>query len=115
MTLITKGLAFLFAIVAGIVPAFLEFFAKWVTQKSVFLAAYYAAYALLALGIFASLQVSFSVLTVALPPGFAQAAGMFLPSNAYTCLSSYITAIGLRWIYDYQVKLLDVSSRYTGL
>jgi len=112
MKFVIAGLSFLLSLIASIGPSLVEYFARWITKRTLFLAAYYAAYAALTVSIFTMLNVSISSLSLSAPSGLAAAAGHFLPSNAFHCLNSFLTALALRWIYDYQVKLLDTSLRF---
>jgi len=75
------------------------------------MAAYYAAYAALTAGVFSTVGAGLSIIAPELPPNFHVAAGLMLPSNTYACLAAVVTATVVRWVYDYQVKLLDISTR----
>jgi len=111
MPILLRGLAWLATALTGLLPAAVDFFARWVTKKTLMMAAYYSAYAALTAGVFASVASGISVIAPDLPTGYHQAAGMFLPGNAYLCISAIVTATVVRWVYDYQVKLLDISTR----
>lgn len=111
MPILIKGLAWLGSLIAGLFPMLVDFFARWVTKKTLMMAAYYAAYSALTAGVFSTVEVSISALSPSLPTNYHLAAGLMLPSNSYACLAAVITAYVVRWVYDYQVKLLDISTR----
>jgi hypothetical protein len=77
----------------------------------VMMAAYYAAYLALTVAVFSTLNISISALAPSLPTNYHIATGLMLPSNSYTCMAALVTSLVVRWVYDWQVKLLDISTR----
>ena len=111
MPILLAGLSWLWTAIASLFPVLVVWFARWFTKKTLYMAAYYAAYLALTAGIFSTLEISITTLAPILPDAYHVAAGLMLPSNSYACLAAVLTAYAVRWVYDWQVKLLDISTR----
>lgn len=111
MPIIAAGLAWLATAIAGLFTLLVEFFAAWITKRTLIAVAVVSAYATITLAVFSSLSgvLSLVVLPV-LPSGFNQAAGLWLPNNSYVCLTSIVTCYVLRWVYDQQIKILSFTA-----
>lgn len=111
MPLILAGFGWLMTAIGALAKAFLALFAVWMTKRTLITAALVAAYGAIVVILFTGTSAVLASVTVSLPPGYAQAAGMWLPSNAYTCLSAVVTMTIVRWVYEQQVKILDYAAQ----
>jgi hypothetical protein len=88
--------------------ALVSFFAIWMTkQVALRLAAIAAAVAFTAAFVIA-INALISSITVAIPSAITTAASWVVPSNAATCLGVYVSALAIRWVYDWNIKAITL-------
>lgn len=86
-----------------------SFFGIQLAKKTVLIGIMIAASIALTVALAAAIKALFTGLAVALPSEYAMAA-MFLPTNLPGCLSAVATAKTARFVYDWNMKNLEMAS-----
>lgn len=82
-------------------------FAQYVSKRVAIIAAVVTAIATLTTAFFVAVVSILSALLMAVPPEVSIAVGLFVPSNAYACTSAVLTAHTIRWVYEWNVKVIQ--------
>lgn len=114
MPLIGAGFLWLFRGLVAILPWIVEKLALRITRKIAVAVAVVAAFAALTTAFYAVVYGVVSGLSVITPPGFSSALGLFLPSNAYLCISAVLATYAARWLYDMQLRVLAYTNPGAG-
>lgn len=101
------GVGWLAGLVANAFAALLVFFGKFFTARLAAVAAMIVAALALTAAFYVAIAGVIGLISPIAPPFFSDALGMFLPSNAKACISAIFSAFVLRWLYDWQVKILS--------
>lgn len=84
------------------------FFATYITKRLAIIAAAIALFVSVTAAFFVSIKALLSGLSVALPEAVVIGASWFLPANAVPCVSAVLTALALRWVYHWQIKIIQL-------
>lgn len=102
------GLPWLAAIFTGIFASIVGVLTKWLTKRVAIFVAAIAVLLTVTTSFMAAAYALINALTVALPTGFAQAWGLFMPGNTAACIGAIVSAHVLRWAYDWQTKIIQL-------
>lgn len=84
------------------------FFLTFMTKRLAFLAAVVAAITAVTVAFFAAIHLLMvSVIAIA-PPYFAESVSFVVPSNFPFLLSVWLSARLLRWVYEWNVKIIQM-------
>lgn len=104
------GIGWLGNLIAGLIGGIVSALGARLTKRVANMLLVAGALITLTAGLYTAMEALASAVTPALPPQFAAACGLFLPSNTTVCLSAILTAYLLRWVYDWKVKLLTMKA-----
>jgi len=85
-----------------------QFFMNYMTKKIAIVVAVVTAISALTIGFFASVLLIVSGIITAMPPEVSVAVSWFVPSNAYACFSAVLTAHTVHWVYEWNVKVVQL-------
>lgn len=108
------GVGWLAGLVANAFAALLVFFGKFFTARMAVVATMIVAALALTAAFYVSIAGVIALISPVAPPFFSDAIGMFLPSNAKACISAILAAYVLRWLYDWQIKILGYKNPGAG-
>lgn len=94
-------------LLGSLFTAIASFFVQYATKRALILAAVIAGITTLTLAFFAALLALVNTFIGAVPSQVALGASWFLPNNAPTCFAAVVTAHGVRWLYEWNVKVLQ--------
>lgn len=95
--------------ILGLLGNVVAFFGIQLTKKTAFIAITIAASVALTVALYSAITNLFLSLVYALPSTLSVAA-MFLPSNLSACLTAIFTAKFARFVYDWNMKNLQMSA-----
>lgn len=84
------------------------FFMQYVTKRIAIILAVIAAISSLTIGFFAVIVSLLGMIVMSTPPEIGFAISWFVPSNAYSCISLILTAHTVRWVYEWNVKVIQL-------
>lgn len=87
--------------------AIASFFVQYATKRALIIAAVVAAISALSFSFFAAVLALMNSLLGTVPSYVATAASWFMPSNAPSCFAAVVTAHALRWVYEWNVKVIQ--------
>lgn len=102
------GLPWLAGILGGLFGALIDVFARFLTKRLAIVAAAVALIVGLTTAFFATLNSLAAGLIGVMPPDMVALAGHFLPSNTDACISAYLAAYAARWVYEWNVKVIQM-------
>lgn len=108
------GFGWFATVVAGLFASLIGFFAKYLTKRLAIAAALITAAIAITAAFYAAITGVLALIAPVTPPQFNVALGLFLPSNAKACLSAVMSAYVLRWLYDWQIKVLTYKNAGAG-
>lgn len=91
----------------SIFTAIVAFLSTWLTRRVAVVLAAVAAIGTVFTAFYSAILALYSSIAVGFPvvPTYF---GCFLPTNIDECLSVILTAMLLRWVYDWQVKIIQL-------
>lgn len=101
------GLPWLASIITGIISGLFGWFLKFATKRFAIVLAAVALLTAITAAFYAAIQVLLDGLTTALPDFFTVAAGWVIPENATICISAVLSAHAIRWVYAWQVRIIE--------
>lgn len=84
------------------------FFAAYITKRLAIIAAAIALMVSITATFFAALRGLLTGVTAVLPDAVVIGASWFLPSNAIPCMSIVLSALALRWLYNWHIKIIQL-------
>jgi hypothetical protein len=81
---------------------------QYVTKRVAIIIAVIASLGALTVAFFATLAGLISGLSLIAPPGTTDLIGLVFPSNTGACISIVMTAYVSRWVYDWQVRVVQL-------
>lgn len=102
------GLPWLAGILGGLFASLVAWFASFMTKRLAITAAAVVSILAVTATFYAALEALLSGIVASAPPHFGQAVGLVWPSNASACLAAILSAYVLRWVYDWQVKIIQL-------
>lgn len=104
---VLAGLPWLAAVIAGIVSSVFSYAAKFISKR--------VAVVLVAIGLIAASTTAFialvnslvSSLSVVVPPFLSLAVSLVVPDNTAACVSVLISARIARWVYEWNVRVIQ--------
>lgn len=100
------GLPWLAGVFSGLIAGIVAWFSKWMTRSVAVVAALLVVFAAITTGFYAAVYGIVQAVVVVSPPGFSMALGLFVPQNAYACVSAVAAVHVARWIYEMQLRVL---------
>ncbi len=102
------GIPWLASLIGGLFSGLVAFFAQYLTKR--------LAVVLVAISVLTTLTAAFSAalsalmtgLLIAMPPQLSQVLGWVVPSNFTACSGAIITGHLLRWVYEWNVKIVQL-------
>lgn len=85
----------------------IKYFAKFTTKKLAVISAVVIAIGIVSTTFFVAILALALALLPQAPPMLIIGLSLVLPSNTVTCLSSIMTAHLLKWVYDWNVKVIQ--------
>jgi len=102
------GIAWLGSLLGGIVVQVVTFFAAVLTKRLAIIAAALVIIVALTAGLFTALEALVAALSLAMPTEVSAAAGLVTPSNLTLCISTIVSATMLRYVYDWNIRVLQI-------
>ena len=93
--------------IGSLFTSLVGFFASFVTKRLLLIAAAVTAAVFFTGGFISALDSLFSSLAVSMPASIVIGASWVVPSNFVPCASAIISAYILRWVYDWQIKIIQ--------
>lgn len=108
------GIGWLGSLIGGLFAALVGFLLKFLTQRFAIVVALIAA-GIAATGLFyVAISGVIVLISPITPPQLDTALGLVMPSNFRACVSAYLSAYVLRWLYDWQIKVLTMTNQGSG-
>ncbi|RNL67199.1 DUF5455 family protein [Zhongshania marina] len=104
---VLAGIPWLAGVIGGVFSALFAYIANFVTKRLAVSVAVVSVIIAVTTAFFVAVNAIVSGITIVAPPEVAIAAGLVVPSNATLCVSSYMSALLLRWAYQWNVKILQ--------
>lgn len=104
---VLAGIPWLAAVLGGIFSSLFAYFANFLTKRLAITAAVVAVIVAVTTAFFAAISAIVGGISAAAPAEVSIAAGLVIPSNATFCISSYMSALLLRWAYQWQVRIIQ--------
>jgi hypothetical protein len=105
---VLAGIPWLVGILAGAFSAILGFFVKYFTKRFAFVLAAVALIAGITSAFFAAVLAFLSLITYVTPDPVVVAVSWVIPSNFPACATAIISAHFLKWVYAWQVKIIQM-------
>ena len=83
------------------------FLVQYFTRRALIIAAAVTAISVLTVAFFAAVLGILNALLGAVPQPVLIGASWFMPSNAPSCFAAIVTAHALRWVYEWNVKVIQ--------
>ncbi len=108
------GLSWLGGVIASLVVAAITWFFQYAAKRILIATAMVAALSALTAAFWVAISAALGAISIATPSYFTQAVGLVLPSNTPACFAAIASAHVLKWVYDWQVKLLIATQGGAG-
>jgi hypothetical protein len=95
-------------LLGALFTSLIQFFMNYMTKRLAIVAAVLAVISTLTFGFFEAIVGLVNSIAVALPPQAAMGLSLVIPSNAPLCISSILTAHLIRWVYEWNVKVIQL-------
>lgn len=95
------------AVLGGLFGGLVQWLAKYVTRRVAIVAAVIVLLFGMITAFFAAINAAVASISVLTPPGFNQAMSMVMPDNVPGLISILISARILRWVYEWNVKIIQ--------
>jgi len=83
------------------------FFAQHLTKRFVIIGFVVVAITAFTVAFFVAIAAIMAALVGSTPAAVETAISMFVPSNAYACIAAVFTAHTLRWVYEWNIKVVQ--------
>lgn len=107
MVAVLAGIPWLAGILGSMFSALFSFFATYVTKRLALVAAAVVIIVSITGAFFAALQALIAGLVLQVPPEVSAMAALILPSNMDECVTICISAKMLRWVYDWNIRIIQ--------
>lgn len=104
---VLAGLPWLAGIIGAMFTAIFSWFLQYVTRRFAIVLAVVSVIALVTVAFFSAINALILALEVTLPTQLFAAFSLVLPSNTTICLTAVVSAHLLRWVYSWQVRILQ--------
>lgn len=104
---VIAGIPWLAGIIGGLFSAVFGYFTSFLTKRFAVVAAAVAVIVGITTAFFAAIQGLVSGLSIVAPEELSLAAGLVVPTNATACATAYMTALVVRWAYQWNVKIVQ--------
>jgi len=101
------GLPWLAGIIVSALSALIAFFAQYMTKRVAIVAAALIIFTSVTAGFMAAAYALLSAISVTMPSDLEPGLALIVPSNAGACLGAVASAHVLRWVYAWQVKVIQ--------
>lgn len=102
------GIPWLASFVGGLFTVSVTWLAQFLTRRVAFVVAAIAVIVSITTAFYAAIDALLSSFTVVLPPFVTDAAALVLPDNVPFLMSAIISAHLLRWVYEWNVKVVQM-------
>lgn len=93
--------------IGSLVTSIASFFAQWLSKRVAMVAAAVVAISAFTITMIASIQALYAGIAYAAPSWLVIGWGWLVPDNADNCMAAYITAITVRWAYDWNTRVIQ--------
>lgn len=100
------GIGWLASLLASLLGGLISFFAQRLTRRIANIAAMVVALGALTTAFWAACEALIAGIGLVTPEFLSQGIGMVVPSNAPVCFAAIASAHVLKWVYDWQVKIM---------
>lgn len=94
-------------VLGSLFTGLVQFFMNYMTKKIAIVLAVVAAIASLTIGFFTWVLALVTGLLVVVPSEVSVAISWVVPTNAYFCFSLILTAHTIRWVYEWNIKVIQ--------
>ena len=101
-------LLFLGTLLTSLFTSVFTFFMQYMTKRFALLLAVVASIGSLTITFFIAFSSLVQALAYSAPSPIVQAFGLAVPDNAVLCLSTVFTAHVMRWVYEWNVKVIQM-------
>jgi len=95
------------AFIGSVLFAVIEFFAKWLTKRLAILAAVVVGVTAFTAAFVGAMKALVAGIVIAVPAPVVIGASWVLPYNTQACIAVVLAAHVLRWVYDWNVKVIQ--------
>jgi hypothetical protein len=95
------------SLLGALFTGLVQFFAQHLTKRFVIIGFVVAAITAFTVAFFLAVSSIMSALVGSTPAPVETAISMFVPSNAYACIAAVFTAHTLRWVYEWNIKIVQ--------
>lgn len=104
---VLAGMPVLAGLIGGLFSSLFSWLVQFVTRRVAIVLAVIAVIATVTTAFFAAIEGLMVALSVVLPSQLVLAASLVVPSNASACFAAILSAHLLRWVYSWQVRILQ--------
>lgn len=94
-------------LLGSLFTSIIQFFMNYVSKRLAIILAVVAAISGLTFGFFAAIVGLVSAISVVIPSEVSVGLSLVIPSNFLLCCSSILTAHVIRWVYEWNVKVIQ--------
>jgi uncharacterized membrane protein YjjP (DUF1212 family) len=105
---VLAGLPWLAGVITSLLTAAITFFTTYISKRLAVVLVGIAAIATLTAAFAAAIAALQSGLSVALPDQFTVALSWVIPTNFNACASACLSAKTLRWVYEWNIKIIQM-------
>lgn len=95
------------SLLGSLLSGLITFFAQYLTKRLAIVAIVVSAIAAFTIGFFAALVALINTIVASAPAEINQAIIWFVPSNASSCVAVVLTAHAIRWVYEWNIKIVQ--------
>ena len=104
---VIAGIPWLAGVIGGLFSAVFSYLSAFLTKRFAIVAAAITVIVGITTAFFAAINALVTGLAIVAPAELSIAAGLVVPSNATACATAYITALIVRWAYQWNVKIVQ--------
>lgn len=101
------GLPWLAGVLGGLFASVFSYFAQYLTKRIALVVTVIAVLVTLTASMFTALQAIITGLSYAVPASISEGMALLIPDNALPCLTAVISAHVIRYVYDWNVRILQ--------
>ena len=95
------------SLLGSLLSGLISFFAQYLTKRLAIVAMVVSAIAAFTIGFFAAVVALINSIVTAAPAEISYAIMWFIPSNAPSCIAVVLSAHAIRWVYEWNIKIVQ--------
>ena len=104
---VLAGIPWLAGVIGALFASIFNWLLKFFTKRFAVVGAAVAVIATITSALFVAFEALFSAIVIVSPDWVASGAMLVVPSNANLCISTIVSAYLLKWVYSWQVRIIQ--------